>query len=210
MRCSLSDLLPLRAAALGYAVMLCSAVGCGSNDEIKTYQVKKPADNPAAASQAEPTAEGPAKVRLLGAIIPIKDGNWFVKFSGPTEVIDAHEKEFDAFVNSIRVADDPRKPPTYTAPSGWKEQPARQMRLVTFAVDDKPNSPQVYISTPFGGSVLDNVNRWREEVGAKRATAAELPSVTKELLLGTTVAYRVDARGPGGKGGMMRPPFAGQ
>ena len=41
-------------------------------------------------------------------------------------------------------------------------------------------------------------------------TAEQLPAETKELLLGTVKAYRVDARGPGGKGGMMRPPFAGQ
>jgi len=203
--------LPGRAAAFAVAFGLLAAVGCGQGDEIRTYQVKKPTDQPPAAAPAEPTPEGPAKVRLLGAIIPVKEVSWFVKFTGPIEAIDAHEKEFDELLRSIRVTDDPRQPPTYKAPAGWKEQPARQMRLVTFAVGDGPSAPQAYISTPFGGSLLENVNRWRDEVGAKRVTAAELPNVTTEVLLGTVKAYRVDARGPGGKGGgMMRPPFAGQ
>lgn len=202
--------LPRWAAAFAIAFGLLAAVGCGPSDEIRTYQVKKPTDQPAAAP-AEPTPDGPAKVRLLGAIIPVKEVSWFVKFSGPTEQVDAHEKEFDEFVRSIRVTEDPRQLPTFTAPPAWKQQPARQMRVATFAVGDGPNAPQVYISTPFGGSLLENVNRWREEVGAKRVTTAELPNVTTELLLGTAKAYRVDARGPGGKGGgMMRPPFAGQ
>lgn len=198
-----------RAAAFAIAIGLLAQFGCGPSDEIRTYQVKKPADAPAA--PAEPTPDGPAKVRLLGAIIPVKDGSWFVRFLGPVEAIDPHEKEFDEFVNSIRVSDDPRTPPTFTAPPGWKELPRKQMRVVTFAVGDGPNPPEVYISTPLGGSVLENVNRWRVDfVGVKRLTAAELPAATKELMLGTTKAYRVDVRGPGGKGGgMMRPPAGG-
>ena len=198
--------LPRRAAAFAVAAGLLAAVGCGPSDEVRTYQVKKPTEPP-----VDTTPEGPAKVRLLGAIIPVKDRSWFVRFLGPVEVVDAHEKEFDEFLNSIRVSDDPTKPPTYTAPPGWKEQPPKQMRVVTFAVGDGPNPPEVYISTPLGGSVLDNVNRWRVDfVGVRRVTGDELPTTTKELTLGTTKAYRVDVRGPGGKGGMMRPPFAGQ
>lgn len=201
--------LPRRAAALAVAAGLLAALGCGPGEEIRTYQVKRSSETTAAAP-AEPTPEGAAKVRLLGAIIPVKDASWFVKFTGPVEAIDPHEKEFDAFVQSIRVTDDPGTSPTYTAPAGWKELPARSMRLVTFAVGDGPGAPQAYISTPFGGSLLDNVNRWREEVGLKRVTAAELPTATTEVQLGTVKAYRVDARGPGGKGGMMRPPVGGK
>jgi hypothetical protein len=206
----MSELSARRAAGFAVAVGLLASFGCGSNDEIRTYQVAKPTDKTApVVVQAEPAPDGPAKVRLLGAVIPVKEVSWFVKFTGPIEQIDANEKAFDEFLNSIKVTDDPRKPPEYKAPAGWKELPARQMRLATFAVSEAPDAPQVYISTPFGGSLLENVNRWRGEVGAKPVTAAELPTATKELMLGATKAYRVDARGPGGKGGMMRPPMMG-
>ena len=67
------------------------------------------------------------------------------------------------------------------------------------------SSRDLYLSDPFGGSPLANVNRWLGEVGAKQITEAELPGVLKEIKLGDKKAYRVDLRGPGGKGGGMAP-----
>ena len=53
------------------------------------------------------------------------------------------------------------------------------------------------------------MNRWRtDHVGLKPIPQAELPSVTKEVQFGATKGYRVDFRGPGGKGKGM-PKFGG-
>jgi hypothetical protein len=81
---------------------------------------------------------------------------------------------------------------TFTPPGEWKPP-------------QKP--PELYISEKFQGTLLMNVNRWRDEVGIARVTEAELPKVTTEVLHGGTKAYKVDFTGPGGKKKM--PPFAG-
>ena len=49
-----------------------------------------------------------------------------------------------------------------------------------------------------GGTLLDNVNRWRKEVGLAEVTEAQLPQVVTEISLGSKKAYQVDFRGPGG------------
>jgi hypothetical protein len=196
---------PVRRVSFWAAFGLVAALGCGP-EPIRSYEVPKPPETPT----PEPTPDGPAKVRLLGAIIPVGEGqSRFIKFSGPVEKIDPHEKAFDAFLNSVRVSDDPKNPVTFTPPPTAKPGPPRAMRLVTFQFGEGEKSAELYISDPFGGSVLENVNRWRDEVGLKRVIPAELPKVTTEVTLGTVKAYKVDFRGPGGKGG-MRPPFAGQ
>lgn len=182
--------------------------GCGPAEQVKTYTVPK---DPAKADAEVKPADGAVKSRLLGAIIPVGDNlSRFVKASGPVEKIDPHAEAFDAFVKSVRVTKDPANPVTYTVPEGWRPGPAKQMRVVTFLAGPPDKQVEVYISDPFGGSLLANVNRWRGEVGLKDVTDADLAAETTPLTLGETKAYKVDFRGPGGKSGMMVPPFAGK
>ncbi|VTT97269.1 Uncharacterized protein OS=Pirellula staleyi (strain ATCC 27377 / DSM 6068 / ICPB 4128) GN=Psta_4196 PE=4 SV=1 [Gemmataceae bacterium] len=198
------------------AVLACPfATGCGAGDDggVKTYKVAapddkvKPDDKKAGGGDAPPPADtGAAKVRLLGAIIPAGGGSsFFVKFVGPIDKVTAAEKDFDAFLSSIRVPGEGNKPVSWTVPAGWKEAPARQMRVVTLQKEDG-SAPDMYISDPFAGGLLSNVNRWRKgDVGIAEVTEAELPESIKEVTLGTLKAHRVDLRGPGGKGGMGGP-----
>lgn len=190
--------------------------GCGGPDDgIKVYKVATvPSKGPVIEDTGPPVEAGPPKIRFLGAVVPTGDGqSYFVRFLGPVAEIDAHEKEFDAFLNSIRVPGDGGKPISWTAPAGWRESPASNTRVVNFIVvpaagpQDKPL--EAYISVPFGGDLLSNVNRWRTDfVGLPKTTAAELPTMTKEVQLGATKGHRVDLRGPGAKKGAM-PPFMG-
>ena len=97
------------------------------------------------------------------------------------------------------------RPVSWTVPAGWKESPARQMRVVTLQKEDG-SAPDMYISEPFAGGVLSNVNRWRKgDVGVAEIGEADLPGSAKEITLGTLKAHRVDLSGPGGKGGMGGP-----
>jgi hypothetical protein len=132
----------------------------------------------------------------------------FVKFSGPSEKIDPHAAAFDELVQSIRIPAG-GGPPTYTAPASARPGPQKAMRLVTFQFGPSNDPVDLYISDPFGGSLLENVNRWRKEVGLAEVAEADLPSVIKEIRLGDVTAYMMDFRGPGGKSGMT-PPFAGR
>jgi hypothetical protein len=158
-----------------------------------------------AAGETPPAKSG--EVRLLGAIVPVGDGrSYFVKLVGPADRVGAVEKEFDAFLASVRIPGDGGRPISWTPPPGGREARARQMRLVTYALGPPGASVDLYVSDPFSGTLLDNVNRWRkQDVGLPAVTEAELPSVTREVQLGGTKAYRVDFRGPGGTGGMGGP-----
>jgi hypothetical protein len=200
------------------AVLAAGCGGGGNDDGIKTYKVAYPDDSGKAHGQAagpghtpEPVPDGPPKTRLLGAIIPAdQNSDYFLRFDGPIEKIDANEKDFDAFLNSIRVPGEGGKPISWTVPAGWSEAPARAMRVVTLHKTDN-SAPDMYISTPLGGGLLGNVNRWRTDfVGIQAVTQDELKDVMKEIKLGDKTAYRVDFRGPGGKGGGMAPFMKGK
>jgi hypothetical protein len=192
-------ILPALVAALAGGV-----VGCGGGEGIRSYTVPKTTEPKVAGVAADQPGEGKPEVRLLAAAIPAGDDrSYFVKLLGPADVVTEHEAAFDAFLNSIRVTNDPAKPVTWTPPPGGRQLPARSMRLATFTLGPPGRSVDLYVSTPFGGSRRDNVNRWRrQDVGLKEVTEAEVPSVVTEIDLGGTKAYRVDYRGPGGTGGM--------
>lgn len=187
--------------------MIALASGCKPEPDVRAYTVPKEPKPKAAAP--EPT--GPDKERTLGVVIPADDKfSLFVKLRGPIDALAPLEQDFDAFVGSIKLtgAD---KPPTWTAPptATWREGPAKQFRIVTFQTGPADKPTEMVLSGPFSGSLLDNVNRWRGELGLRDIAAGELADVTKEIPVGTTKAVRVDLRGPGGKGGgMMAPPFA--
>lgn len=183
---------PLRpvVTALAAAVVLV-VVGCKPEDDIRAYTAPK--ENTAKA--VKPPAD--EKYRLLGAVIPAEPGYWwFVKFVGPSEVVSPHREGFDGFVKGIKP--DATKP-TWTAPLNWTEAPAKPTRLVTYT----NGTAEMYLSGPFGGTLLDNVNRWRREVGLRELREPELADNVTEIKLGDKTAYTVDLRGPTWSGGMM-------
>ena len=185
--------------------------GCKPKDEIRTYTVDKEPEKALATKTDESVPVGDAKYRFLGGIIPAGERSfWFVRFFGPVNSVSPYEADFDKFLASIRIGGTGGQPLTWTLPSGWKLGPPKQMRMVTIL-----NGPaEIYISDPISGTILENVNRWRADfTGLPKVSEAGLPEVTTEILLGTTKAYRVDFRGPGGPaaaGGMRPPPFAGK
>jgi hypothetical protein len=192
-------------AVLSVLLSLLTMSGCSQQNEIRSYTAPRDKTTSGETSSGQNGAAS-QKVRLLGLIIPRSDNeSWFVKFSGPAEQIEPYLGVFDEFIRSLRVH--PGAPaPTYTPPPGWTQAPARAMRIVTFVPPGSNKQPELYISQPFGGSVLDNVNRWRGEVGLPAVSPTELSQVTTEISLGDVKAYRVDFSGPGGKSRM--PPFA--
>ncbi len=186
---------------LGFAILV---AGCGKPaDDIRAYTVPREKEKEPA---KKPAPEAQDKYRMLGAIIPAEQGySWFVKFVGPTEVVSPLEGDFQTFVQSIRPDD---KKPAWTAPPKWTEAPPRATRLATF----KNGPAEMYLSGPFGGGLLENVNRWRKEVGLREVKETELKDAVTEIKLGDKTAYTVDLRGPTWSGGMpgMNAPFAGK
>lgn len=88
------------------------------------------------------------------------------------------------------------KPVSWTTPEGWKEGPGKQFRIATL---QKEGAPDLVLSGPFGGNLLQNVNRWRSgDAGLPEIAQADLPTCTKEIKLGSVTASRVDLRGTKG------------
>ena len=65
---------------------------------------------------------------------------------------------------------------TWTAPQGWKQQPAAPPRLATFLVEGDNGKADVSVTAFPGdtGGDLANVNRWRGQIGLQPITEADL------------------------------------
>lgn len=85
----------------------------------------------------------------------------------------------------------------YDAPAEWSPGKANAFSRVAFKVVDGDAQADITVSTA-GGALLDNVNRWREQLNLPRMDTAELSkSVQKIDTLGTTGDY-VQIVGPDG------------
>ncbi len=180
--------------------------GCRPPEEIRTYNVPREAET---AKKPPVVEEAGDKYRFLGAIIPADEKYfWFIKFVGPKEVIAPNEADFDVFMKSIEPSGTSDKPPKYAIPDGWKMVPPKpnQSRIVTIRKGDA----EMYLSNPVGGTLLENINRWRKEIGLRGLTEAEAKDGATEITIGKgSKAFRVDVSGPTWNGGAMVPPFAG-
>jgi hypothetical protein len=75
----------------------------------------------------------------------------------------------------------------WAKPEGWEEVPPGEMRLASFRVAGKGGKQADVSVVPLGGlggGDLDNVNRWRGQVGLPRIEAGELPQLTQPVEIG--------------------------
>jgi hypothetical protein len=151
--------------------------------------------------------------RVVGAILPGAQRTWFVKARAPAEALDPHLDALRAFARSFR----PRKrdeggempgqrtaqgesaapsggegppKPSWTKPKAWRaaDEHAR-FAVATFKVAREDRSARVTV-TPLpgdGGGALQNINRWRQQLG--RAPVESL---------GQQPVTRLDDEGPRG------------
>lgn len=181
----------MRVASL-IAVLLALA-GCGREEEIRRYRAPK-----------DPMW------RMLGAIVPSKDGTWFFKVVGPAERIGAHKEEVLNFVRALRAEEGEIK---WTIPPGWKEDhaggPGRQACL--HFGQGEPHLEMTIVRLPGdGGGLVANVNRWLDQLGLDRASEAEVATLVKKVSGANVEAQMVDLIGPsrptGGQRAMAKPP----
>jgi len=74
---------------------------------------------------------------------------------------------------------------TWTAPTGWTQGPAKQMRLVTFVPADAPGV-ECYVTVLDGsaGGVDANINRWREQLHLAPLSADAIKALATVPVLG--------------------------
>lgn len=156
--------------------------------------------------------ERPAKA-MLAAIFPAATRTWFLKATGSAPLIAKHHEKFAALCRSVRFEASSKPPepgppapagpraamPSWDLPAGWvQESPPRPMSLASFKIAAGDGDMAVTI-TPLPGppQLLENLNRWRRQVGlGPRAALDEDPPTTIEVA--GQPGHWVDLAGPGG------------
>jgi hypothetical protein len=124
-----------------------------------------------------PPVEGKPKQSILAAIFQRPDKTWYIKLQGDAEKVAAHREKFDAFVRSVKFEEPPSNADAKPGlPEGWIQQPERPMRVATYKT---PGDAEVIV-TRFGAQTfenkLDNINRWRNQVGLQPVTEVPEPN----------------------------------
>lgn len=76
---------------------------------------------------------------------------------------------------------------SWQLPAGWQERPATSLRAGYFVIAGPHDQTAEVTIIPLagtGGNDLDNVNRWRAQVGLKAVTAEELPRLAQTVSIG--------------------------
>jgi hypothetical protein len=177
----------LRRSSLAWPLLgVLALVGC-QDEEIRRYKVAR--------TQTAPP-------RMLGAIIPSGDQMWFVKLMGPTPAVTEQQAAFDQFVRSLRFKDGAKPPITWTLPGDWQDADPDQMSFAAFRAGT--NGPRVTVTqlgqpgTP--ANILDNVNRWRGQVGLGKIATTELGTTTHTIDVDGHTVTLVDLGGAADKG----------
>lgn len=144
-----------------------------------------------------------AKERILGAIVPAggDGGWWFFKMMGPTDAIEAQRKQFEQFIESLRFLSGEESPIVWTAPENWIQAPPSKMAFAAFTVKTGGDPLRLTVSQATG-SLLANINRWRNQVGLESLALRELESGFQKRVIHGRVVLVLDIAGPGGGTGM--------
>jgi hypothetical protein len=171
--------------SIRFTVALVAAVavaGC-QDDQIRHYRV--------------PRIEPPA-TRLLAAILPFGEKVWFVSVSGPAPAVGDLLPQFERFVQTIRFPENQRRRVTWDLPADWHREPSREpLRYATFRAG--PNALEVKVNAfgPESGDLLNNVNRWRGQIGLVGIKAEELSTISRPITVNGVAGTFVDMTGPG-------------
>ena len=152
--------------------------GCGE-DEIRHYKAARLEQPKPAAKARTPIGEQ----RLLAAVIPHADRTWFFKLVGPVTTINKLAEPFEQFIRSIRF--EVGKEIAWTLPEGWEQHAGSASRYATIHIDADDQHLDLTV-VPLGreaGSLLDNVNRWRGQLGMSPVGESDLSQLTRDLNL---------------------------
>ncbi|MCH2129878.1 MAG: hypothetical protein MK179_12075 [Pirellulaceae bacterium] len=191
---------------------LLSSGGCGHghNDQIVAYAVPKP-------HVVYEQNHAPPPDRTLGGILLQEQTGWFFKLSGPSKSVAQQVEAFRELIESVRFSADANPSLQWTNPSGWKQQTGSGIRLATLVITTVEPPLEVSV-TPLPITLpsherylIENVNRWRNELGLQPITNEQLPDQSETIPLeGTTalIVNMVGRRRAGGMQGNMQPPKA--
>jgi len=159
--------------------------------------------------------------RIVAGVALGPDRVYFFKMRGNKELVGAQKENFIKWIHSVKVtaraaqASQPAAPAAATGPvpattegkpkinwvvpGTWKSAPASAMRYASFTVaganGDKADI-SVSVFAGDGGGDLENVNRWRGQIGLEAVDAAALQTLVVPVKSRSGEITTVDLAGP--------------
>ncbi|MFO0013627.1 MAG: hypothetical protein ACK553_12845 [Planctomycetota bacterium] len=213
----------LSLAALGLVFF---AIGCEKPAEVRVYDAPKAdtlfvagpnANRETSSAQAGPVRRAPSPPlsgprRILGAVVPLESGCYFLKATDSPERIQPLLSDFYDIVSEFSISASTGKP-DMKLPEGWVMNPRNDIAMAEFVSPAATGSVKFTVTVlampaadQWQGYLLSNINRWRGQLKLPDITEGtpndELISVNRpgSLLPG----YIFDAIG-NGSGGMSPP-----
>ena len=139
--------------------------------------------------------EGGKPLRIVTAFYHEGSASWFYKLAGDEALVAAQKPVFVEFLKSVRVredaaptADNASAPPApefkWKVPDGWQTLTPGNMQVGKFAVPEKDGAnAEVFVSVfpSDTGGTLDNVNRWRKQLGLDPVDESGLKALVSPL-----------------------------
>ncbi len=179
-------------SVLAPVLLLFAIAGCNREEPIRSYSVPK---TPSTARSA-PVASEPA--RMLAAAVRREEQTWFFKLTGPLDAVAAQQVPFVSWLRSIRF-EGPDDLPAWDLPASWSEEPGDgRMRFATVRIDGAEGLEATVI--PLGNAPemsaeeyeLNNVNRWRNQLGLPPIDLATVQAAPTVEELGDEELVRVE------------------
>ena len=195
------------------ALLLGFLLGCGEPEPIREYTVDKTAGDqhslPAMTAQSKPAGQE----RMLAAMVPHGRMAWFFKLTGPDAPVQNEAQDFLKLIQSVTFS--PKGTPEWKLPEKWKQEGQSGMRFATITIptsDPALEMTVIPLPMPENGDqdqyALENVNRWRRQVGLSPIEKAELKDHVIEVTVADSQALVVNLLGQKSAGMPGRPPFA--
>jgi hypothetical protein len=159
--------------------------------------------------EADPAKDG----RIIAAMATTRNSTLFFKMRGNAALTEAQKGDFIKWVAAVCSGPTETRSPQMAAmpprdasapqikwktPEGWTEVPPSSMRYASFSASDG-NGGQIDISVVTfpgdGGSDLDNVNRWRQQIGLAAVDESALSSAVAPLANGDITFSTADMIG---------------
>jgi hypothetical protein len=160
---------------------------------------------------ADPARDG----RIVAAIAPGSTSALFFKMRGNADLAEAQKADFIKWVAAVCTAQAENKSSPRAAnpvaprdskvpqvkwktPEGWTEVPPSSMRYASFSVsgeDDTKIDISIVTFPGEGGSIADNVNRWRGQIGLAPLNDKEIMRVIVPMNAGSANFSTVEMAG---------------
>ncbi len=196
------------ASLAGLSAAVVFTAGCGPQPQIRTYTVPKLAVNSSPGRAVQPLA---TERSTLGAIVLAGTSAWFFKVMGDPAAVSDQREAVTKFLRGVAFSAD-GKPPTWDLPAGWQERPGDQFRHATLEIGGSTPPLEMSISQLGRGEndeeyILENVNRWRGQLGLEPTTSEVLAQESERFTVGEFPVTLVELTGAGS--GAMGGPFSG-